>query len=246
VQAGLHVRRHRSPRCRPHAQVRNPAGRISGGDIDSLVVLLRSWQGASLSIFRVSGTSGYVEVAKNQPLRLATDDWRTPIVDWYKQEAALDVPIVWDQSTYVKTNQVDKWEQQAPFGYRCGISLALHMPEGRHFFVGVDRDQALPCDPAEVTRMVAAVQLFTVYAQDAAQRLLLPESPQTPDPARPTPRELECLRWTMEGKTAWELGRILGISEQTAARHVNSATHKLGSVNKHQAVLKALRMKLIW
>lgn len=60
-----------------------------------------------------------------------------------------------------------------------------------------------------------------------------------------TPRELECLRWTAEGKTAWEVGQILGISAQTAARHLGNATQKLGGVNKHHAVVKALRMKLI-
>ena len=60
-----------------------------------------------------------------------------------------------------------------------------------------------------------------------------------------TPRELETLRWTMEGKTAWEVGRVLGITERTVALHVNNATHKLGCVNKHQAVLKALKMGLI-
>lgn len=60
-----------------------------------------------------------------------------------------------------------------------------------------------------------------------------------------TPRERECLRWTMDGKTAWEVARILGISEQTAARHLSRAIRKLDCVNKHQAVLKALRLGLI-
>ena len=55
----------------------------------------------------------------------------------------------------------------------------------------------------------------------------------------------ESLRWTMEGKTAWEGGHVLGISERTAALHVNNATHKLGCVNKHQAVLKALRLPTV-
>jgi len=91
---------------------------------------------------------------------------------------------------------------------------------------------------------VADLQLFAVHAQDAALRLLLPASPQLDIPTL-TPRELESLRWTMEGKTAWELGNILGISERTAVLHVNNATHKLGCVNKHQAVLKALRFGLI-
>ena len=92
--------------------------------------------------------------------------------------------------------------------------------------------------------MTAELQLFAVHTQDAALRLLLPESPAIDAPEL-TPRELESLRWTMEGKTAWELGRILGISEQTAVRHVNNATHKLNAVNKHHAVVKALRLGLI-
>jgi DNA-binding CsgD family transcriptional regulator len=154
------------------------------------------------------------------------------------------VPIIWNQQTYIEAGLGNQWETQARFGYRTGIALALHLPEGRHFVMGVDRDQSLPPNPAEVTRMVADLQLFAVYAQDAAMRILLPPSPQSDLPAL-TPRELESLRWTMEGKTAWELGSILGISERTAVLHVNNATHKLGCINKHQAVLKALRLGLI-
>jgi DNA-binding CsgD family transcriptional regulator len=136
------------------------------------------------------------------------------------------------------------WEQQAGFGYCTGIAMALHLPEGRHFQLGVDRDQPLPADVSELQRVVADLQLFAVHAQEAALRLMLPVA-QQPDRPALTPRELEALRWTMDGKTAWEVGAILGISERTAVLHVNNAMHKLGCVNKHQAVLKALRLGLI-
>jgi len=154
------------------------------------------------------------------------------------------VPIIWDQSTYAQRGLGPMWEEQARFGIRSGIAMALHMPEGRHFVLGVDRDQPMPRDSFAVTRLVADLQLFAVHAQDAAQRILAP-APSAPGTPSLTPRELETLRWTMEGKTAWEVGSVLGISERTAALHVNNATHKLGCVNKHQAVLKALRLGLI-
>jgi DNA-binding CsgD family transcriptional regulator len=85
-----------------------------------------------------------------------------------------------------------------------------------------------------------------VHAQETAMRVLLP--PAVPEQSLPrlTPRELECLRWTMEGKTAWELGQILGIAEQTAVRHIQNAARKLDCVSKHQAVLKAVRLKFVW
>lgn len=166
---------------------------------------------------------------------------RDPVMQHCKHKS---VPIIWDQSTYVSAQQAEKWEVQARFGYRHGVALALHMPEGRHFVLGVERDQALPADATEVTRIVASLQLFAVLAQEAAMRILVPA---LADPGLPalTPRELETLRWTMEGKTAWEVANVLGISERTAVLHANNAMHKLGCVNKHQAVLKALKLGLI-
>lgn len=155
------------------------------------------------------------------------------------------VPILWDQQTYVRHGAADLWEEQAAFGYRTGVALAMHFPEGRHFTLGVDRDQALPRDPGELTRLVADLQLFAVHAQDAALRLFVPAGIRARERPRLTPRELEALRWTMEGKTAWEVGAILGISERTAVLHLQNAMRKLEAANKHQAVLKALRLGLI-
>lgn len=166
---------------------------------------------------------------------------RDPVMQHCKRRS---VPIIWDQSTYVTNGMGDKWEEQAHFGISNGIALALHMPEGRHFFLGVERDRPVPADPSELTRVVADLQLFAVYAQDAALRILAPRVADSSLPAL-SPRELESLRWTMEGKTAWEVGSMLGITERTAALHVNNASHKLGCVNKHQAVLKALRLGLL-
>lgn len=166
---------------------------------------------------------------------------RDPVMQHLKRQS---VPIIWDQSTYITTDSIDLWEHQSQYGYATGIAMALHLPDGKHFILGVDRDQPLTSNVSELQRIVADLQLFAVHAQDAAMRLLLPEASR---PERPslTPREIEALSWTMEGKTAWEVGQILGISERTAVLHVNNAMHKLGCVNKHQAVLKALRLGLI-
>ena len=166
---------------------------------------------------------------------------RDPVMQHCKRQS---VPIIWGQGTYVKNGLGDMWEEQARFGLNNGICLALHMPEGRHFILGVERDRPVPLEPNELTRLVADLQLFAVHAQDAALRIFTPK-PLDPGTPSLTPRELETLRWTMEGKTAWEVGSVLGITERTAALHVNNATHKLGCVNKHQAVLKALRLGLI-
>jgi len=62
---------------------------------------------------------------------------------------------------------------------------------------------------------------------------------------RLTPRERECLLWTARGKSAWEVGEILRISERTAVFHLTNATRKLGAVNKTHAAAKAAVLGLI-
>lgn len=166
---------------------------------------------------------------------------RDPVQQHCKRSS---VPIVWDRQTYLDSGTGELWEQQAEYGYRTGVALALHLPDGRHFQLAVDREQALPSGSSDLQRLVADLQLFAVCAVDTAMRVLVPE-PLRPERPALTPRELEALRWTMEGKTAWELGRILGITERTAVLHLGNAMRKLGCSNKHQAVLKALRLGLI-
>jgi DNA-binding CsgD family transcriptional regulator len=169
--------------------------------------------------------------------------WKLDPVMQHCKRAA--VPIIWDQGTYVSDGQGDMWEHQARFGYQTGIALALHLPGGKHFSLGVERDRPLPVQPRTVTRIVAELQLFAVHAQDAAFRIFAPPPPKPADSPAMTPRELEALRWTMEGKTAWEVGAIMKIAERTAVLHLQNAMHKLACINKHQAVLKALRLGLL-
>jgi DNA-binding CsgD family transcriptional regulator len=167
---------------------------------------------------------------------------RDPVMQHCKHGS---VPIIWNQETYVSSGHGDVWEEQAAFGYRTGIALALHMPEGRHFVLGVDRDRPLSKHPRTLTRIVAELQLFAVHAQDAAFRIFAPQPPAAPEGPSLSPRELEALRWTMDGKTAWEVGAIMNISERTAVLHLQNAMHKLACINKHQAVLKAIRLGLL-
>lgn len=55
-------------------------------------------------------------------------------------------------------------------------------------------------------------------------------------PPRLTPRELECMKWAAAGKSNWEIGQVLGISEATAHFHVENAKKKLGKLTRTEAV----------
>jgi LuxR family transcriptional regulator len=52
-------------------------------------------------------------------------------------------------------------------------------------------------------------------------------------------RQVEVLKWSAEGKTAAEVGIILGLKQRTVNFHVGVAIRKIGVSNKIQAVVKA-------
>ena len=58
-------------------------------------------------------------------------------------------------------------------------------------------------------------------------------------------RELECMRWVADGKTDWEIGMILKISEATARFHVDRARGKLHAVTRAQAVARLVARGLL-
>jgi DNA-binding CsgD family transcriptional regulator len=60
-----------------------------------------------------------------------------------------------------------------------------------------------------------------------------------------TDREVDCLNWTAAGKTSAEIAEILSLSEHTVNHYLNRAAKKLDTVNRAQAVAKALRTGII-
>lgn len=54
-----------------------------------------------------------------------------------------------------------------------------------------------------------------------------------------TQREGEALLWVAEGKTAWEAGTILGITEATTNAHIASAALKLHASNRAHLITRA-------
>lgn len=60
-----------------------------------------------------------------------------------------------------------------------------------------------------------------------------------------TSKETQCLEWCKEGKTNWEIGEILAISEKTVEFHLGNAMRKLGAGNRISAVIIGIKQGLI-
>ena len=60
-----------------------------------------------------------------------------------------------------------------------------------------------------------------------------------------TQRERECLRWTAQGKSSWDIAVILKISQNTVNFHIKNAMKKLETNRRIVAAIKAIYLGLI-
>jgi len=208
------------------------AAHAMGFPIISGVLMRGALQDPNVRITSLGNTpEPYVHAAKD-----LGDTRRDPVMASLMTQS---VPVIYDQKTYVDAGVGELWEKQAPYGFKTGIAVKLHLPGDKHFLLGVDREEPLPQPGMQLMQMVAGLQLLAAHALTAADRLLSPKLTHDELP-KLTKRELDALSWTAQGKTAWEVSVILGMSEKTVNFHLGNAMRKLQVSSKHQAVLKCV------
>jgi DNA-binding CsgD family transcriptional regulator len=167
---------------------------------------------------------------------------RDPVSQHCKRKSE---PIIWNRETYISAGLPELWEFQAPHGYKFGVAVAMHFHRGRHFMLGADGDIPIFKDHRHATSIVKEFVKFTAHAQAVAFELTGPNSKQQEDNTLLTGRELEALRWTMDGKTAKGVAAAMFTSEEVAVIRLTQAISKLGCSSKYEAALKAIRLGLI-
>ncbi|MCF7221330.1 LuxR family transcriptional regulator [Marilutibacter chinensis] len=163
------------------------------------------------------------------------------------------IPLRWSDAVPADPRVIDPHMQAVrrmfgeagEFGLGAGVSVPLHGP-GIHWglmsFAGESR-----LNP-ELTRQLPYLHMLAHYVHESARRFI-PSMFASPDPATRLPhltgRERECLFWASAGKTSWEIGQLLGISERTSVFHLQNAARKLGVSGRQAAVARAVTMGLI-
>ena len=87
--------------------------------------------------------------------------------------------------------------------------------------------------------------MLTLVASYAFGHALLMRGQPVETSARLSPRERETLQWAAEGKTDWEIGEIMGISEHGVDSHLRGVRTKLRTRNRAQSVAEGFRLGLI-
>ncbi len=153
------------------------------------------------------------------------------------------LPMDWDDFVGDDMSLREFFGEASEFGLgRKGMSFPVH---------GYGGDRALFSVTADLTNKEwqwarrTAFRQFPVIAAHLHDAVLRSEGARRPQP-RLSPRELECLQWTSEGKTVWECGMILGLSPHTVRCYLESARHKLGASSNTHAVSIALKSGILF
>lgn len=153
-------------------------------------------------------------------------------------------PLIWSESIFGGAHSLALWEEARSYGIEFGISVPVHERIGTKSMISLVRDRPLDEDPRETAKLLAAAKVLSSCAHFAASRLFSQKFKESPHPSL-TLQEKGCLRWVSQGKTAWEIGRIMIISEPTVVFHLKNLMKKLDVVNRSQALAVAIRLGLV-
>lgn len=182
-------------------------------------------------------------------------DWR----DHYEKNrcAGIDPTVrhCWTSSTAIPWNDLEFscgktgaaerafMDSARQFGLMDGLSVPIHG-------AGTESGMMSLVNSAEKTFYSAdelgLVVMVTQSVHETLRRILDGEGSATRQEAEIlTARETECLKWTAAGKTAWEISKIIRVSESTAVFHLKNAINKLHVTNRSHAVAKAIAQSRI-
>lgn len=131
------------------------------------------------------------------------------------------------------------FDEAGEFGHQDGYVLPVHYTNGAVAVTILGAPQAIPSN----ARTRAATHVLSAYFAMGVRRLLKPLA--MPASVRLSPRQRECLQWVRAGKSDWEIGEILGLSEFTVRGHIEEARKRLGVRTRTQAVIEAISKGLI-
>ncbi len=117
-----------------------------------------------------------------------------------------------------------------------GVIIPVHGPGGEFAVLSLSHSETEAQAVQNIELDEAVLHMFALRFHTQVREM---QNPSTAlPPANLTSREIDVLFWTAEGKSTWDISKILGISESTVNFHVSSAKQKLGVYSKPHAVAK--------
>lgn len=152
------------------------------------------------------------------------------------------LPLDWKDVREANDTVKDFFGEAREFGLsRQGLSIPIRGVHGETAMFSLNSDRTDREWASDKRRLMRDFQILSHHFHT---RVLEIHNVQK-EKVELSSKELECLKWVAAGKTTFEIGIILHISERTVRFFLESARAKLGTVNSVQAVARAIRLNLI-
>jgi DNA-binding CsgD family transcriptional regulator len=149
-------------------------------------------------------------------------------------------PVLWSDELFRAAPQL--WAEARSFGLRVGWAQSCFDGDGAVGLLSLARSHD-KLTPAELAAKEPFLRWLTNVAHTALSDALAGKV--RPRSLRLTPREIEVLQWTADGKTSSEVADILNVSTDTVNFHIKNAILKLQVANKAAAVARAAVLGLL-
>lgn len=131
--------------------------------------------------------------------------------------------------------------EAAEFGIRFGFTIPIRDRQRRLAAVTFATDERGTAFRQSIEAYPSGLHLMALFFHRQACSTLDPD--KRIDGIKLSPRQFECLEWAARGKSAWDTGRIIGISRRTVLFHLEGAKAKLDVKSIHHAIAKFLAEK---
>ncbi|MGN8200437.1 autoinducer binding domain-containing protein [Salinisphaera sp. RV14] len=212
-----------------------------------MALLLRNIQGLGFDYY-----SYYLHypLPATRPIIHVFDTYPAGWMDYYQGEGYLDIDptiklsrassdlVVWNNETFAAAKPL--WSDAQAAGLRYGLAQTTFGPTMSFGVLSVAR-RTSPISASMVTALRMPMLWIASQFYNALVEKAVELDPPGPSAALTT-REIEVLKWTLDGKTANDIAFIKGISTRTVNFHMGNILEKLGVMNKTQAAIRAFSL----
>lgn len=159
--------------------------------------------------------------------------------------ATKSTPLVIKPGIYSSRKQKGLYEEACKYGMRSGVALPIHGFNGQLGILCFASD-GKPDEDFELDTMRSLPELsyFRDLVFETSQQFIKQPNYVAQEIAL-TPREVECLKWSVTGKSSWAIGQILHCTEAAVNFHFANIRRKFSTTSRRQALIKAIRMGII-
>ncbi|WP_081304523.1 LuxR C-terminal-related transcriptional regulator [Aeromonas hydrophila] len=125
------------------------------------------------------------------------------------------------------------------YGFTCGVNIPIKEKSGDVAFFNLVCGTSM--DTNELDSILVFAHTFSAYLFASYVRI----KEECSTSSKLSSRENDCLFWACEGKTAWEISKIIGLSQRTVTFHLMNIISKLQANNRQHAVALAIMKGIV-